>query len=380
MKKILIVVPGCRTGGVLSSLIALLNSTFVERYDIHLFVMNTYGEQLQSELAKFSIGKNLGTSLLNANVVNSSGIRKLILILFKLILQMPFLGKLFSNCIEISTIRSIEKDNYDCVISFQESASLPFVAKFSNPNKIAWIHCDYSRIFTNKMYEFAVFSKYCKIVTVSEYTRVSFCKLLPSLESRVVVIYNIMDSSAIIQKSKEQMDDDRFCIEEFTIISVGRISAVKQFNLIPSIASSLKTRGLAFKWYILGGKHEIEPYQKLMQAISDYSVENEVICLGNKTNPYPYFKVADLLVSTSSSEACPMIFNEAKILNLPVVTNNFGSAHEFIVEGQDGQICSLTVMADVIDNIIRTQRRFNPHISTDFDEQHILSQIDKLLI
>lgn len=76
----------------MSSLIALLNSTFVERYDIHLFVMNTYGEQLQSELAKFSIGKNLGTSLLNANVVNSSGIRKLILILFKLILQMPFWG------------------------------------------------------------------------------------------------------------------------------------------------------------------------------------------------------------------------------------------------------------------------------------------------
>ena len=380
MKKILIVVPGCRTGGVLSSLIALLNSTFVERYDIHLFVMNTYGEQLQSELAQFSIGKNLGTSLLNANVVNSFGTRKLILILFKLILQVPFFGKFFSNCIEISTIRSIEKDNYDCVISFQESASLPFVAKFSNQKKIAWIHCDYSRIFTNTVDEFAVFSKYCKIVTVSEYTRVSFCKLLPSLESRVVVIYNIMDSNAIIQKSKEQMDDDRFSIEEFTIISVGRISAVKQFNLIPSIASNLKTRGLAFKWYILGGKHEIEPYQKLMQAISDHSVENEVICLGNKTNPNPYFKVADLLVSTSSSEACPMIFNEAKILNLPVVTNNFGSAHEFIVEGQDGQICSLTVMADVIDNIIRTQKRFNPHISTDFDEQHILSQIDKLLI
>ena len=342
--------------------------------------MNTYGEHLQSELAQFSIGKNLGTSLLNANVVNSSGIRKLILILFKLILKIPFLGKFFSNCIETSTIRSIEKDNYDCVISFQESASLPFVAKFSNPNKITWIHCDYSRIFTNKMDEYAVFSKYCKIVTVSEYTRVSFCKLLPSLESRVVVIYNIMDSSAIIQKSKEPIDDDRFSIEEFTIISVGRISAVKQFNLIPSIASNLKTRGLAFKWYILGGKHEIEPYRKLMQAISDYSVENEVICLGNKTNPYPYFKVADLLVSTSSSEACPMIFNEAKILNLPVVTNNFGSAHEFIVEGQDGQICSLTVMADVIDNIIHTQRRFNPHISIDFDEQYILSQIDKLLI
>ena len=58
MKKILIVVPGCRTGGVLSSLIALLNSTFVERYDIHLFVMNTYGEQLQSELDRKSTRLN----------------------------------------------------------------------------------------------------------------------------------------------------------------------------------------------------------------------------------------------------------------------------------------------------------------------------------
>ena len=32
MKKVLIVVPGCGTGGILTSLIALLNSTFVNRY------------------------------------------------------------------------------------------------------------------------------------------------------------------------------------------------------------------------------------------------------------------------------------------------------------------------------------------------------------
>ena len=54
---------------------------------------------LQSELAQI-LWKESCTSLANANVVNSSGIRKLILILFKLALQMPFFGETFSNCMK----------------------------------------------------------------------------------------------------------------------------------------------------------------------------------------------------------------------------------------------------------------------------------------
>lgn len=46
MKKVLIVVPGCGTGGILTSLIALLNSTFVNRYSVNIFIMNGYGEFL----------------------------------------------------------------------------------------------------------------------------------------------------------------------------------------------------------------------------------------------------------------------------------------------------------------------------------------------
>ena len=58
MKKVLIVVPGCGTGGILTSLIALLNSTFVNRYSVNIFIMNGYGEFLDPAIAKYDIGCN----------------------------------------------------------------------------------------------------------------------------------------------------------------------------------------------------------------------------------------------------------------------------------------------------------------------------------
>lgn len=380
MKNILIVVPGCKTGGVMSSLIALLNSSFVCRYKVHLFIMNTYGEQPNSLLSSYSIGRNFWTSLLYANVMYSKGFNKLFLMLFKLFLRIPFMGKIIFTKIEDSVIKNIERKKYDCVISFQESISLPFVAKFSVSNKVAWIHCDYSRIFTNQKDEMAIFSKYSRIITVSEYTKKTFCQLLPLLSHKVYTIYNIMDSTAIIEKANEPICNTNFKEDAFTIISVGRISAVKQFEFIPSIAHILKSRNLNFKWYILGGIHERLPYQKLQKAIIDYDVSDYVLCLGNQLNPYPYFKAAHLLVSTSKSEACPMVFNEAKILNLPIVTNNFGSAYEFITEGQDGQICSIDQMADIIENIILKKFDFKPVISELFDSQTIQNQIDFVLM
>lgn len=380
MKKILIVVPGCRTGGVVSSLIALLNSSFVDRYKVHLFIMNTYGEYINPELSLYSIGKNFWTSLLYANVMYSKGLNKFILIIFKLLLHCPFLGKIIFAKIENSTIRNIEKENYDCVVSFQESTSLPFVAKFLNPYKIAWIHCDYSRIFTNENDEMSIFSKYYRIVTVSEYTKKTFCQLLPLLSNKVYTIYNIMDSEAILEKSKKPINNLNFNNEVFTIISVGRISAVKQFELIPIIANTLKSRNINFRWYILGGVHERIPYLQLQKSIVDCGVADCVLCLGNQLNPYPYFKAANLLVSTSKSEACPMIFNEAKILNLPVVTNNFGSAYEFIIDGQDGRICTIDQMADVIEDIILNKSTFNPIISDQFESYAIQNKIDFVLM
>lgn len=379
MKKILIVLPGCKGGGVLSSLIALLNSNFPNRYNVSVFIMNSYGETIRPEIERYFVGKNTWTSLIYANVGNYRGLLKWNLLLCKLILRLPWLGQLLRNQIETKVIRDLEKIKYDCVISFQESASLSFVAKFSNKFKIAWVHCDYSRVFTRYEKELSIFSNYSKIVTVSKFTKDVFCNLLPSLASRVEVIYNLMDYDAIIKKSREPIEDKRFATDCFIVISVGRISAVKQFNVIPQIAAKIKSRRCLFKWFIIGGVYEEMAYIDLMSAIAANDVEDVVICLGEKINPYPYFKAANILVSTSSSEACPMIFNEAKILNVPIVTNNFGSSREFVSEGIDGYICTIEEMPDIIYSMMDSDTAFQTEITSDFSEKEILLRIDNLL-
>jgi len=53
-------------------------------------------------------------------------------------------------------------------------------------------------------------------------------------------------------------------------------------------------------------------------------------------------------VTLSLSEACPMIFNEAKILQIPIVSSDFGSAKEFINNGVDGIISPIEEFPEVI--------------------------------
>ena len=99
-----------------------------------------------------------------------------------------------------------------------------------------------------------------------------------------------------------------------------------------------------------------------------------VVYLGGKSNPYPYFKMADLLVCVSESEACPMIFNEAKLLNLPIVSTDFPSAFEFIDRDKDGRITQIEAMADTIADIISEDSKRNTNDST-FDANELNDRI-----
>ena len=39
-----------------------------------------------------------------------------------------------------------------------------------------------------------------------------------------------------------------------------------------------------------------------------------------ESNPFPYYKIADAVLLSSASEGYPVVFNEARILNIPLIT------------------------------------------------------------
>jgi glycosyltransferase involved in cell wall biosynthesis len=346
--RILFVIPGYSLGGTTSSLASLLNSDFSNKYDVEVFSINRRSYTHPSLIA-YDIGLNGLTTAFNANFSAFRKIDRLKYLPIKFLKQF----KPFTNCLREwvinQTVRKIEsRKHYDYIVAFQEENTTKFTRHFTNPNKIAWVHCDYAKSFAEDVNEQELYNQYKKIVCVSDFTRKSFVGRYPSLKEKTFAIHNLFDAEKILEKAKASIDDVRFDDSHFTILSMGRISEVKRFYLIPEMAAKLKEAGVDFRWFILGGGNNGQDQKRVSDAIVQNEVENEVLCLGGKSNPYPYLKASDLLVSTSISEACPMVFNEAKLLHIPILSVDFGSAFEFVEQGKDGYISSIDEMPDML--------------------------------
>lgn len=379
-KKILIIVMALSTGGTTSALKALMQTSFSKDNDVSILIFCNTGVVQNPELKKYIIMSGNLMQLWFLNIANASLLAKILMLPIKIIKNTPWLGNRINTMIAKHIAKRTEKkEQYDTVISFAENTVPELVQHFKNENKIVWIHCDYGNRI--KREEEHIFSKYRKIVCVSKFTRDSFAKRYPSLADRTVYIYNVCSINSIMAKSKETIDDMLFDTSAFTILSIGRIAPVKRFHEIPAIARRLKDTGCTFKWYIMGGG-SAEDTDKIKTAIENCGVKDEVIMLGAKANPYPYLKRADMLVSTSESEACPMIFNEAKILGTPIVSANFGSAHEFIKQGVDGYISSIEEMHNIIGRLIENKDEYSklsPCIENALQEDTIMAKINNII-
>jgi len=74
-------------------------------------------------------------------------------------------------------------------------------------------------------------------------------------------------------------------------------------------------------------------YNSIKNIIQESSMKNNIYLFGEKRNPYRYMKNADYLVLSSYHEAAPMVYDEANILGLPIISSNTISAKEMIIDG-----------------------------------------------
>lgn len=241
-----------------------------------------------------------------------------------------------------------KKHNFDVVVGFQESYATHFASYFPC-KKAAWVHCDYDdyKVRSNNLDELKWYKKFDKIVCVSKYTKEVFAKSYESLRKRTISIYNPLDSASILNSST-LFDVSEFK-STFNLVSIGRFAAVKQFHFIPDIVKKMveNNRQLDFCWYIIGdGDNYL--MEETRKKIRDYNLQDKVVLLGAKNNPYPYIAKAQLLVSTSYSEACPYVVNEGKILHTPIVCNNYPTAIEMIEPGKTGYVTSLDTMHEIL--------------------------------
>lgn len=229
--------------------------------------------------------------------------------------------------------RNIE---YDLAISFM--APHYFIAqKVNAKTKIAWIHTDYSQISINRISQKKMWSQFDHIIAVSKGVADTFDQVFPELADKVVVVENILPVEQIRKQALQKVDD--FPLDgTIRLLSVGRFSYPKNFDNVPFICRQLLDKGLPIKWYIIGyGSEE----KKIRDSIKEAHVDNEVIILGKKRNPYPYIRQCDLYVQPSRYEGKAITVREAQTLMKPVVITNYPTAVSQVRNGLDGIIVPL---------------------------------------
>lgn len=274
---------------------------------------------------------------------------------------------------------------YDVVIAYQEGPCTRFVQYVDSPYRIGWIHCDYAEYKRSYPHsEEYIYEKYQRVVCVSKFTLQSFQTIYPRLKARSLFIYNLLDKEFICNSAA---DNNVYSSkgDKIRLLSIGRLHPVKQFHLIPSIIAQMQSMGATdFKWLLIGGGTDSDEYYKLMAEVERLNISEDFFSyLGPKYNPYPYIANSDILVSLSLSEACPFVVNEARVLDVPVVSNNYPSISEFIQDDVTGKIVPIESMAKILVDLVtcpdRLDRLKEGMLKDKYDNEGIIKQICNLL-
>lgn len=351
MKKILIIMPSMFIGGAERSLLGLLEAFDYDQYQVDLFLYRHEGELLQYIPEEVNVlPENEYYKVFDVSIKSLLFSKKIIYgiarICSKVALHIHSALKKEPAGIWMNmqyTSKFLQpflpkiKGHYDLGIMFLGIADT-LINKVDSDMKITWNHTDYDTLGPDKKMDLETYSKVDYVVSVSDECTQKVIKHYPELKEKAITIENLLAKDFIIKQSKEKIENPFDLNTDFNLLSIGRYCEAKNFDNVPFICKKLLDLGLNIKWYIIGYGGDEE---KIVQNIKKNHIEDYVILLGKKTNPYPYIKACDVYVQPSRYEGKCVSVREAQILNKPVIITNYATAKNQLVNGYDGMIVPL---------------------------------------
>lgn len=396
-KNILISVYNMEIGGIERSLINMLESFDYRRYNVDLLIFHHVGEfmslipksvNILPEVGRYTVFRKPVTLCLKEKQYSLAFIRVLAKYIAKIksksrnleegsgYIQMQLTQKYSS-----SLLPKIDKE-YDVAISYAWPHDI-IANKVKAKKKIAWVHTDYSKLEIDNELDLRVWNQFDHIASVSDACKDALLTTYPSLKEKVMVIENITSPNFIKKMAEEKLFPNKENTRTFNLVSVGRLSYVKGFDLAIEALKLLHDKGLTnIKWYIIGyGGYEKE----LKDLISKHDLEDSFVLLGKKTNPYPYIKNCDLYVQPSRYEGKAVTVSEAKILGKPILITKYPTASSQIVNRVEGIICDLSVpgLANGVEEFYRNQELKNTLVNNirnkDYSNSYELNKLYKII-
>jgi phosphatidyl-myo-inositol dimannoside synthase len=185
------------------------------------------------------------------------------------------------------------------------------------------------RNFLNSVYE---------IISVSNYTRSRIMEMHNINSAKIKILPNTIDP--FFEKPGNYTKPDylmqRYEIKtgEKIILTICRLSSAEMYKgydkvieILPLVLNSLPGTK-----YILAGKYDEEEKKRVNALIEKSGVENNVILTGfiSDAELTDHYRLADLFVMPSKGEGFGIVYLEAMVCGVPVITGNKDGSKEII--------------------------------------------------
>ena len=347
MKKILFSAYSLDVGGIETALVTLLKY-LVNDYDITLVLEKKQGVFLED------LPKEIKVITYTPSSLKFKLIRKVI------------------NFVKQLSFKLKYKNKFDFSADFA-TYSMPasFVARTASKNNAIWIHNNYMNFYDNDINQYRKFFKslkvqeFKKIVFVSNLDKKVFIAQFPELTKSTYVCNNLIDYKKIQKLADEKIPNEdlkKIFGEDYPNINLNKSSKKdaekqskkeinaetkvpiflnvgrhdekqKKISRILDATEKLNKNGFKFKVLLVGKGTNTKDYEEIIKE----KKLNNVILLGAKKNPYPYFKISDSFLLSSQFEGYPVVFVESEILRLPIITTNVSDSKKDI-DGIFGQV------------------------------------------
>lgn len=355
-KKILFAIHRLGAGGAEKSLVSLLNSLPLNDFEVDLMVNNPNGifrNQIPKSVNIFESPREVvcqGEKILKWNFWTHTTLWILILKISciigcflrnkknkNLMSHDQFYNEFWKN-----HYPNLDK-HYDIAISYMDGVNYYIIDHVNAKKKILWCHNDYNKLAYKSSYDHKYYSKAYKVCTISETCKSSLIENFPDLKDKFEIIENISSEQTIkkLANNYDEMkksNDGYINDTRFKIVSIGRITEQKGFDIAINAAKILKEKGTNFCWYIIGEG----PLKKTLESqIKQKGITEQIKFIGIRTNPYSYIDKADIYVMPSRYEGKSIALDEAKILCKPIVVTKYPSVFDAIKDRINGYIVDI---------------------------------------
>ena len=297
--------------------------------------------------------------------------------------------------------RGINEADYDEVVCFKDTFYATVFSKMRLP-KILWIHNilikrkyeirsvkERLSVWLNKKHIKKVqrsYDRFDTVVCVSDAAKEAYIDVLHGgcmSDQDIRVLYNAIDLSKVVEKSKEPIDN--LPQGRMNFILITRVSPEKRVDRLLNAAARLKDERYDFHVYIMGDGMDSEG---MKSEVATRGLTDFISLHGRTENPFPYILQSKWSLCVSERESFSLVLLESMALKTPVITTDCGGPCDIVDKGKYGILVENSTkgvyqgMKSVLDNpalSVEYSAKLSEAVAR-FDYKGWLARVDELLI